>query len=61
MSQLVDEARRVAQTHLEVSRPARWQHVTAVAARALDRDFQIALHWLCTNTLKYRHPQHEKK
>jgi putative nucleotidyltransferase with HDIG domain len=34
MSHLVDEARRVAQTHLEVSRPARWQHVTAVAAAA---------------------------
>jgi hypothetical protein len=31
------------------------------AARALDRDFQIALHWLCTNVLKCRHPQHEKK
>ena len=31
------------------------------AARALDRDFDHALHWLCTNVLKYRHPQHEKK
>jgi putative nucleotidyltransferase with HDIG domain len=34
MSHLVDEARSVAQTHLEVTRPARWQHVTAVAAAA---------------------------
>jgi HD superfamily phosphodiesterase len=34
MSHLVDEARSVAQTHLEVSRPARWQHVTAVAGAA---------------------------
>ena len=31
------------------------------AARAVDRDFDRALHWLCTNVLKYRHPQHEKK
>ena len=28
---------------------------------ALDRDFEHALHWLCTNVLKYRHPQHKKK
>jgi hypothetical protein len=31
------------------------------AARALDRDFYHALHWLCTNVLKYRHPQHKRK
>lgn len=31
------------------------------ADRALDRDFEHALHWLCTNVLKYRHPQHKKK
>lgn len=29
--------------------------------RALDRDFEHALHWLCTNVLKYRHPQHQRK
>lgn len=34
MSQLVDHARRIAQSHLEASRPMRWQHVTAVAALA---------------------------
>jgi hypothetical protein len=29
--------------------------------RALDRDFTRALHWLATNVLKYRHPQHKTK
>jgi len=28
---------------------------------ALARDFHRALHWLCTNTLKYRPPQHQRK
>jgi hypothetical protein len=31
------------------------------ADKALDHDFHNALHWLCTNTLKYRPPQHERK
>lgn len=46
-----------------------WQHGLGLAyaryghaaGKALDRDFQRALHWLCTNTLKYRHPQHQRK
>jgi hypothetical protein len=29
--------------------------------RALDRDFTRALDWLCTNVLKYRHPQHKRR
>lgn len=31
------------------------------ADKALHRDFQHAMHWLCTNTLQYRHPQHQRK
>jgi hypothetical protein len=31
------------------------------AERALDRDFTKALNWLCTNVVKYRHPQHKSK
>lgn len=31
------------------------------AGKALDHDFTKALTWLCTHTLKYRHPQHKEK
>lgn len=37
---------------------ARYQHR---AGNALNHDFTKALTWLCTNTLKYRHPQHKGK
>lgn len=37
---------------------ARYQHR---AGNALDHDFVKALTWLCTNTFKYRPPQHKRK
>lgn len=37
---------------------ARYKHR---AGNALDHDFTKALTWLCTNHLKYRHPQHKRK